>query len=280
VSVPDAAATKERGPASAALDAPPRVLVMPSGDAYLVLRSRPVQLGDGAAWDVLYLAGGDPADLARPEAQARLASTAGDLLEAFHPLAEVLRLGRLSVTAMVGEPGGRGVTDQRWFARDAGRWRADGAARSQAVAQVPAIDPPVVRDQGEEASARDAATAFISDTERSDYDAAWARTSALVKAVMSRTEFERRLAALSRADGAGGARLYLSFPAPTERFLPGAFMEAWLVRENADGFGVQTLALRLDDDGEWRIAGVVEVTAAPEPTANPTPPVFIDVLVR
>jgi hypothetical protein len=133
------------------------------------------------------------------------------------------------------------------------------------VAQVPAIDTPVVRDPNEEARARDAAAEFISDADRADYDAAWAKTSALVKAVISRAEFERRLAALPRADAGRDGKLYLAFSAAMDRFLPGAFMEAWLARESSDGVAIEALALRLDDDMEWRIAGVLKAIPARAP---------------
>lgn len=257
------AAEKESRPASIRLDGAPAVLVMPSGDGYLVLRAGPGQPADGA-WHVVYLAGDDAAALARPGAGARLASIARDFLEAFRPLAEVAQAKRLSVTAVFGKPGGEGAIEQSWFARDGRRWRADGAA-SRGVALVPRIEGPVVRDPDEEASARDAAAEFIWDADRADYDAAWARTSALVKAVMSRAEFERRLAALPRADGGGDGKLYLSFSAPVDGFLPGAFMEAWLARESVDGVAIEALALRLDDDMEWRIAGVLQVSPARAP---------------
>jgi hypothetical protein len=82
---------------------------------------------------------------------------------------------------------------------------------------------------------------------------------------MSRAEFDRHLASMRPVGAPLDAKLYLSFPA-TERFLPGSFMEAWLVRETADGSGVQALTLRLDDDMEWRVAGLVDVSVAP-----PTP---------
>jgi hypothetical protein len=125
----------------------------------------------------------------------------------------------------------------------------------------------VVRDRDEEASARDAAAEFLSGGDRADWDAAWSRTSARVKAVMSRVDFERRLSAMPHVDSAGGDRLYLSFAAPGERFLPGALIDAWLARETADGPAVEALTLRLDDDLEWRVAGVLELTAGSAPTA-------------
>ena len=63
-------------------------------------------------------------------------------------------------------------------------------------------------------------------------------------------------------DAPGDAKLYLSFPA-TERFLPVSSIEAWLARDTAEGSGVQALTMRLDDDMEWRVAGVVDVSVAP-----------------
>jgi hypothetical protein len=48
--------------------------------------------------------------------------------------------------------------------------------------QVPAVHAEVVRDPDEEAGARETAAEFITDADRADYDAAWAKTSARVKA--------------------------------------------------------------------------------------------------
>jgi hypothetical protein len=94
---------------SQSVEGSPRLLVLPSGDAYLVLHAGPRGLVEGAAWDVVYFAGYDAAVLARPDAEAALTSTARDLLEAFRPLAEVARAERLSVSAVFGKPGGRGA---------------------------------------------------------------------------------------------------------------------------------------------------------------------------
>jgi hypothetical protein len=259
-----AADTGESRPAPIPVQARPLVVVMPSGDAYLVLGAGPEQRMRGDAWQVVYVAGDDPAELARPETRARLASIAADFVGAFQPIAEA-KVQRLSVAALFGTPGGSGVIEQRWFARGAGPWRADGAPRQFAVEQVPAIDGKLVRERREEAAARDAAVEFMSDAGRADYDAAWARTSAFTKTTMSRAEFDRHLASMRPVDAPRDAKLYLSFPA-TERFLPGSFMEAWLARETADGSGFQALTLRLDDDMEWRVAGVVDFSVAP-----PTP---------
>ena len=234
---------------------------MPSGGAYLVLGAGPERTG-GDAWNVLYVAGADPAELARPETRARLASIAAELVGAFQPIAELAKAQRLSIAALFGTPGGNGVVEQRWFARGAGPWHAEGAPRQYAFEQVPAIDGSIARDREEEAAARDAAVEFMSDAGRADYDAAWARTSAFTKTTMSRAEFDRHLASIRPVDAPGDAKLYLSFPA-TERFLPGSFIEAWLARDTADGSGVQALTMRLDDDMEWRVAGVVDVSVAP-----------------
>jgi hypothetical protein len=253
----------EAPPRAVAMDARARILVMPSGATYLLLGAGPAQLGDAVAWDVLYQAGREPEDLVRPDAEAGRASAAHELFEAFRPLAEFAHLEHLSITAMFGEPGGSGALEQRWFARDAGRWRADGVPRRLAVAQVPAFDVGGARDPDEEERARDAAAQFISDADRADYDAAWSRTSALAKAELSRTEFDRRLAARPHADTAGDPKLYLVFSAPASRFLPGSFVEAWIVRESADGFCIEALVMRVDDDFEWRVAGLVQVSVPP-----------------
>jgi hypothetical protein len=130
----------------------------------------------------------------------------------------------------------------------------------------------VVRAPDAEARARRVAAEFISETDRADYDAAWSRTSALAKATMTRTEFERRLSALHHAATAGDPRPYLAFPATGERFVPGSFVEGWLARNLDDGLAVQALTLRLDDDLEWRVAAILELTPAPGSPANPAAP--------
>lgn len=281
VTLPPAAKPMESSHALLVVDVPPRVLatealgrvvVTPSGGAYLVLRAGPEQLDDDSAWSVVYHAGDDAEAPARPGADASLVSVANELLEAFAPFADVAQVGRLSVTALFGKPGGIGVIEQRWFARDAGRWRADGDARRLAVEPVPPIDAALVRDPEAEARARGVVAEFISDADRADYDAAWSRTSALVKAIMSRTEFERRLSAMQHVGTAGNATPYLAFPASGERLLPGSLVEAWLARQLADGSGVQAVVLRLDDDMEWRVASVVELTAASASSVKSGPP--------
>jgi hypothetical protein len=234
--------------------------VTPSGDAYLVLHAGPGPAGAEVAWQVLCLAGDDPGMLSRPGGEDRLARIAGDLLEAYRPAAELAQARRLSVTAMAGKPGDESAVQQVSFTRGARGWRADGVAAGT-VAHVPSMSHAVVRDLEEEASARDAAGAFMSDAERGDYDAAWAKASALLKAVMSRSEFDRRLAGAPRPHHAAD-ELYLSFPATAGPFLPGALVEAWLARESSDGLAVSALVLRLDDDMEWRVAGAMQVTAA------------------
>ncbi len=263
VTAPPIAGSQEDRRAPLAFDASPGIVVMPSGDAYLVLRAGAERVGDGLVWDVLYLAATDPAELARPEAEARLASIARDVAQAFRPLAETARAGRLFVTAMFGKPGTNGAIAQLRFTREEGRWRGDGNAARRAVAPIPRVHIEVFRDPDEEVSARVAATDFLADADRADYDAAWARTSAVVKAVMSRAEFERHLSALPRTGARG--ELYLSFSPSLERFVPGALMVAWLGLDTADGPGVQALALRLDDDLEWRVVGVATATASPDP---------------
>ena len=257
-----AAGAKERPAAEAAIDAQPRVVVMPSGEAYLVLRAGPERLADGIAWDVLYLAGYDGgAELARPDAQDRLAAIAHDLLEAFRPIAELGQVDRFSVTAAFGKPGGSAAVERLWFRRDAATWHADAAAAERGSAQLPAVDTDIAREPHEEASARDAAAEFIADADRADYDAAWAKTSARVKAMMSRVEFERHLAAIRAVESDDDRKLFMSFSVPVERFLPGANMVAWVGCATDDGPAVETLELRLDDDMEWRVSGVVQLVA-------------------
>jgi hypothetical protein len=96
VSAPPAAEAKQTRPAATAVEAQPRAVVMPSGKAYLVLRSGPEQRVDTLTWEVLYLAGHDASEPARPDAQEGLAAVARDLLRAFSPIAELAQVGRLS----------------------------------------------------------------------------------------------------------------------------------------------------------------------------------------
>jgi hypothetical protein len=240
---------------------------MPSGKAYLVLRSGPEQRDDALTWEVLYLAGDDASELARPDAQEALAAFAQDLLGAFSPIAELAQVGRLSVTAAFGKPGGSAATERLSFTRDAAGWHADASAAERAVAQFPTVDTEVARDPQEEASARDAAAEFISNADRADYDAAWAKTSARVKAMMSRADFERHLEGLPEPDGASERDIFVSFEARVKQFLPGASMMAWVARATAGGPVVETLELRLDDDMEWRISGVAELAPPPSESA-------------
>jgi hypothetical protein len=143
------------------------------------------------------------------------------------------------------------------------------------MTQVPAIDMDVVRDRDAEARVLHLAAEFVSDTDRADYDAAWSRTSALAKATMTRAEFEHRVSALRRAAGAGDPNLYLALPASGEPLVPGSVLEAWFARKLDDGLALEALMLRLDDDLEWRVASVVELT--PTSVAGPTPAAPADV---
>lgn len=244
------------------------ILVMPSGDAHLLLGGGLEQLDGGFVWHVTYLAGSDPAELRRPEADERLASVARDLADAFRPLAQVAQARRLLVTAVAGKPGRSGAIEQRAFVRDGETWRADGDVRWQTIANVPGPDAEVVRHPEEEAGARDAAAEFLSDASRADYDAAWAKASAVVKVATSRTEFERHLAALGWVDARCDEKPNIMFAASVERFLPGTFVEAWVACDGADR-GVRALALRLDDDMEWRVAEAAQLTFAPARSETP-----------
>jgi hypothetical protein len=239
---------------------------MPSGDALLLLGGGLEQLDGGLVWHVSYVAGSDPAELRRPEADERLASVARDLADAFSPLAQVAQARRLVVTAVAGIPGRGGAIEQRAFVRDGETWRAEGDVRRQTIANVPGPDAELVRHPEEEAGARDAASEFLSDASRADYDAAWAKASAVVKVATSRTEFERHLAALGWVGARCDANPYIMFAASVERFLPGTFVEAWAA---CDDRSVRALALRLDDDMEWRVVDAAQLTSAPARSETP-----------
>lgn len=273
VPVPSAASEPPAATTSTLADAPdpredprPLLVVMPSGDAHLILGSAPSRRSDHVVWDVVYLAEGTAAAQGEPGHSERRAAIAHELLEAFRLLAEVAQADQLTVTAVLGRPGAQGAAEQYVFDRRSGDWRADGAPSWLAVPRVPLIVPDVVRDPDAEDRAREAAVAFLLDADRADYDAAWERTSPLAKAVMSRAEFERRLASSSAARPVATAP-YLAFPAPASPFLPGAFLEAWITRESPRGASVETLTMRLDDDMEWRVAGVAKLTKARPPVA-------------
>jgi hypothetical protein len=252
-----------------ALDTPPRVVVMPSGNAYLVLGAGPEQRAGALTCDVLYLAGDSAGELALPDAQGRLALVASEFVAAFAPIIEVSHVDHMSVTAVFGRPGARATVQRLWFVRDVAGWRSEPAASEHGVAQFPRVVVSLVRDPLEEASARAAAAEFIADADRGDYDAAWARTSALVKATMSRVDFDRTLSQRATPNGDDGTDLYVSFAAPPDRFLPGAIMELWAAHQTAKGPVVETLAVRLDDDMEWRVVGIVQVARTPAPQAEP-----------
>lgn len=271
--VPPAASEPLVATTSTLADAPdpredlrPLLVVMPSGDAHLILGSAPSRRDDHVVWDVVYLAEGTAAARDEPGDRERRAVVARELLEAFRLLAEVAHADQLTVTAVLGRPGARGAAERHGFDRRSGDWRADGAPSWLVVPRVPSVVPDVVRDPDAEDRAREAAAAFLLDADRADYDAAWERTSPLAKAVMSRAEFERRLASSSAARPVGTAP-YLAFPAPASPFLPGAFIEAWITRESPRGASVETLTMRLDDDMEWRVAGVAKLTTARPPVA-------------
>lgn len=247
-------------------DLRPLLLVLPSGDAHLILGSGPSRRDGHVIWDVVYLAEGAAAAEDDPGHGDRRAAVARELLEAFRLLAEVAQAEQLSVTAVLGRPGAHGAAERYGFDRRSGEWRADEAPSWLAVPRVPAVVPGVVREPEAEGRARDAAVAFLLDADRGDYDAAWERTSPLAKAMVSRVEFERRLASSSAAPPVETAP-YLAFPAPATPFLPGAFIEAWITRESPGGASVETLTMRLDDDMEWRVAGVASLTLTRSPAA-------------
>ena len=257
-----APATPEPAPTTIEVDARPTVLVTPSDDAYLVLRAVPERRADGLALDVVYLAAADVAELARPERSRRLAASARDLVRAFGTIAEVAQAKRVSVSAVFGAPAGAAEVHRLVFTREPAGWRQEEAEGPDAAARLPPFSAEVVRDPAEEAGARRAAEAFISDVDRADYDAAWTKASAVVKAAMSRVEFQRRLDALPRAGDESGEVPYISFSLPMLRFLPGALIVAWIERATAVGTALEMLVLRLDDDMEWRVAGIAELTEA------------------
>jgi hypothetical protein len=241
-----------------ALEVAPRVLVTPSGSGYVVLRAGPEQRDGAVSWDILYLAGYDRAELDRPNAPERLAAAAREFVAAFGPLAELAGVDRLSVTAVFGTPGASASVQRLRFTRDASGWRL-GDHEERGVSEMPRMSLQVVRDQEEEASARRVAAEFITDAERADYDAAWEKTSARVKAIMSRTEFARHLSQLATSRDVSEGEVFVSFGAPLQRFLPGSNIEAWIARKTAAGPAVQALELRLDDDMEWRVSAVIEL---------------------
>lgn len=237
---------------------------MPSGNAYLVVRVGPEERDQAITYGVLILASYDPAVAERPDAPDRLVVAARELLRAYGPIADGGGLSRVAVSAMFGAPGERGSVLRMTFTRAADGWNvpADGE-RGEIV--IPQVRTDLERYPEEETSARSAALAFVSDADHGAYDAAWARTSAFAKALLSRADFERNLAQLPAREGSDVHALNLSFPLPTGPFLPGATMVAWADRATAVGPTVEMLVLRLDDDVEWRVSDVIEWGPALEP---------------
>jgi hypothetical protein len=244
------------------MDAPPRLLVTAAGDAFVVLALGPVQLSGTPAWSVAYAAGPGAPEETASAAQARLEATAQVLFGVFRPVAEAAQLERVSVTAVSGTPAAGGVAQEIGFVKGAQGWQAT-APQRRPVDRVPFLPRDVTRDLAEETDAREVALAFLGDLDRADYDAAWAKSSALVKAGVSRVTFEGQLAALPKAaGGAPHAELYSAFFANAGRYLPGAEMEVWFTRRTEAGPAVDTFQLRLDDDMAWRVAGVRELSGA------------------
>lgn len=249
------------------LEGPPRLLLTPSGSAYLVLRAGPEEREGAITWDVLFVAGYDATALEHPDTPDRLAAAAAEILGAYGPIAETGGLARLSTTAMFGQPGESGSVVRFTFTRDATGWKPP-ASGERGTARFPPLRAELARHPDEETNAREAAAAFISAIDRADYEAAWARTSALAKAAMSRADFERELEQLPHADVDRPPELHLAFALPMGRFLPGANMVAWAPRATAVGPIVEVVVLRLDDDIEWRVVGVAGWSARRE--SSPT----------
>lgn len=251
-------------PPPVALDAPARLLVMPSGKAYLVLRVGPEEASGESTYGVLVLASLDAGDAQRSDTPDRLVVAARELVRAYGPIADAGGFSRLAVTAMFGTPGEKGVALRLTFTRSAESWDAPIDGERSAV-MIPRVETELTRYPDEETNARRSAIAFISDIDHRDYDPAWARTSAFAKVLLSRADFERNLRRLPARDAGQVHELTLSIPLSAGPFLPGVTMVAWEGRATAVGPTVEMLVLRLDDDVEWRVSDVIEWGPALEP---------------
>jgi len=252
----------------------PQLVVTSRGDGYLVLDAGLGQVGGSAAWIVTYVASPDRAQALAPDARARLAATADALLGAFRLHAQVSQVDLVSIVAVFGAPGGPGLADQIAYRRDARGWQAGTATRRELERVPPA--PLAVALSPKEIGAPEVALEFLKDVDAGDYDAAWTLSSAVIKATMSRVSFERELAAQSRRPAPASPRfeLYRSFPAGGS-LVPGAEMEVWFALSGGRAPGLQSVRLRLDDDLEWRVAGVQQVLASAPGAATecePAPP--------
>jgi hypothetical protein len=273
--VPDARAAAE--PTCGALAAyvvepRPSLLLTPDGGAYLVLGAGLVQLGSEPAWSIAYLASPDAAAASAPGTGDRLRAAADALSSAQRLVAEAAGATLLSVTGVLGTPGEHGTAEQFVYARRAAGWeRVSGPVRGD-VRSIPPLPSGAERDPYGEAAALRVAVEFLGDVERADFDAAWALSSAVVKATTSRASFAEQLRILDgRAASRRRRELYRSFPLSARSFIPGSELEVWFERGGADRPSLETVQLRLDDDQEWRVASIQDVTPAERraPAAGP-----------
>ncbi|HYS79849.1 MAG TPA: hypothetical protein VEM76_04035 [Anaeromyxobacteraceae bacterium] len=261
---PTAASASSPGAAEAAcgaapallVESSPRLLVTPAGGAFLLLGAGPLQAFGRGAWSITYAAAPDRSAAAGAVARQRLGAAADILFGTYQLLAEAEGLDLVSVTALFGAPGERGLAEQIWYRRDQLGWKAT-APLERPIQVVPSQPASVGRELAEEGGAREIAREFLLDVDHADYDAAWQLSSAVVKATFSRAAFERQLRALPTASPAPTRQeLCWSFPATGGGFIPGAELEVWFARATAAGGALDAVRLRLDDDMTWRVASL------------------------
>jgi hypothetical protein len=229
----------------------PRLVVTPGAGTYVVLASAPVRIGSRLAWSIAYLAAADPGAATAPGADERLRFAADALFRTQQVVAEAAGAELFSVTALFGAPGEPGVSRELTYAREADGWRRSEALVPGEIPSTPPLPPRFDRSESDEGSAVDVALRFLGHVDHQEYDAAWDLSSAVVKATMSRVSFERGLRT-SRAPEDGAARQEVVHSFGLGAFVPGAELEIFFARPRA----IEAIQLRMDDDMEWRVAGL------------------------
>ncbi|BDG09996.1 DUF4019 domain-containing protein [Anaeromyxobacter paludicola] len=260
------AAASAPGPAAPAATEAPRyavepaatLLVLASGRAFLLLGAAPIAGSQGEPeLSLSYLAASDPAPPADPGAAARLASAAQALFEAFRSQAEADGHRAVTVSAVFGRTGAPGTVAHLRFTRQGARWE-QGALEQLAAARLPPLPLEVERAAEAERAGAAAAEKFVDDVDHVEIDAAWAATSAVVKAVTSRATFENQLLDLVARRGVAKGRhpLFYRYVASARAPIPGSEMLVRFESQVEAGRVVEEVRLRLDDDQEWRVAGL------------------------
>lgn len=243
-------------------DATPLVVVTPDAAAYVLVGAGAVKIGAHVAWIVAYLATVDRGDAAAPTDAERL-RVADALFRAQQVAAEAAGADLVSVVAVSGPPGQPGVSEELTYVRERDGWNRPARPLRGQVPSVPAVGPVAERDPAVEASAVEVAERFLACIDASDFDAAWDLASAVVKATMSRTSFERQLRPL-RPPAGGEPRREAFHGFPLGPFIPGAYLEVLFVGPRV----LEAIRLRMDDDMEWRVAALRTFARTPATSSS------------